>query len=177
MQTFGRALREKPVDRISVTALAREADINKATFYLHYRDVYDLAEAFARHQAKESVERMDYLEEFFSDPKAFAAHFVEDIERNDENIRPVVERGFLPVFMDQLTRSISDKLTDLNPGHADDLFEQVMLTFIVSGFLSATARFAESERETLITVSGHLLSGIREYGERNFGLPQQNTLE
>ena len=177
MQAFGDAFKEKPVDRISVTALSREADINKATFYLHYRDVYDLAEAYVRHQARESVERMDYLDEFFSDPKAFAAHFVDDIDRNDDIIRPIVERSFLPLFMDQLTQSLSDRLTDLNRGHSDDLFEQIMLTFIVNGFLSATARFAKSDRETLVTVSGHMLAGIREYGERHFGPPQQSTID
>lgn len=176
MQAFGSAFKEKPVDRISVTALSREADINKATFYLHYRDVYDLAEAYVRHQARELIERMDYLDEFFSDPKAFAAHFVDDIDSNDEIIRPIVDRHFLPLFMDQLTQSLSNRLTDLNRGHSDDIFEQIMLTFIVSGFLSVTARFGESDRETLVAVSGHMLAGISEYGERHFGPRQQGTL-
>ncbi len=182
MQAFGNALRSRPVERISVTALAREADINKATFYLHYRDVYDLAEAFVRHQARDAAEHMDYLEEFFTNPQAFAAHFVNDIERNNEAFQPIVEHGFLPVFVDQLTRSISDRLAALEPQHPSDLFEQVMLTFIVSGFLSVTARFAESERETLIAVSGHLLASIREYSNRHFGpitldSPAQNELK
>lgn len=111
---------------------------------------------------------MDYLDEFFSNPKAFAAHFVEDIERNDASMRPLVDRGFLPLFMDQLTRSLSDKLAELHPKRPNDLLEQIMLTFIVSGFLAITARFAESHRETVIAASGHFLSGIREYNEHHF---------
>lgn len=35
-------LKEKPLKNISVTELARRADVNRATFYIHYRDVYDM---------------------------------------------------------------------------------------------------------------------------------------
>ena len=33
---------QKPMERITVKELAARAEINKATFYLHYRDIYDL---------------------------------------------------------------------------------------------------------------------------------------
>ena len=32
-------LRKKPIRKITVTELAREAVINKGTFYLHYSDI------------------------------------------------------------------------------------------------------------------------------------------
>ncbi len=35
-------LREKPLNRISVTELCDRAELNRSTFYLHYTDVYDL---------------------------------------------------------------------------------------------------------------------------------------
>lgn len=37
-----RLLREKPLGSITVTEVANEADINRATFYTHYQDVDDL---------------------------------------------------------------------------------------------------------------------------------------
>lgn len=36
--------RKKPIEKITVTELSRLAEINKATFYLHYSDIYSLAE-------------------------------------------------------------------------------------------------------------------------------------
>ncbi len=36
-------LLSKPLNRISVREIAELADINRGTFYLHYRDVYDMA--------------------------------------------------------------------------------------------------------------------------------------
>ena len=36
---------KKPLERITVKELSNAAQINKATFYLHYKDIYDLSEA------------------------------------------------------------------------------------------------------------------------------------
>jgi len=35
---------KKPLERISIKELAELAEISKATFYLHYKDIYDLSE-------------------------------------------------------------------------------------------------------------------------------------
>lgn len=169
MAAFGEALRERPVDKISVTALARSADINKATFYLHYRDIYDLAEAFVRQTARTAVERMGYLEEFVSAPETFAAHFVEDLEKQHDEFAPLLESGFMPVFMDQFVKSMSEALAQLYPTPADSATHQILLTFITSGFLTSVARFADTNRDELVKMGGHLLAGMQEYGERHFG--------
>ena len=41
-QCLGQLMKEKKIQDISVKELAELADINRGTFYLHYRDVYDL---------------------------------------------------------------------------------------------------------------------------------------
>lgn len=43
-EAFLSLLREKSVKQITVTELCRLADINRATFYKHYRDAFDLLE-------------------------------------------------------------------------------------------------------------------------------------
>ncbi|WP_203650153.1 TetR/AcrR family transcriptional regulator [Secundilactobacillus yichangensis] len=39
---FVKLLHEKPIDKITVAELARASDIGRGTFYIHYKDVYDL---------------------------------------------------------------------------------------------------------------------------------------
>lgn len=40
--SFLQLLSEKPVEKISVTEICKNADINRGTFYAHYSDPYDL---------------------------------------------------------------------------------------------------------------------------------------
>lgn len=41
-EAFVDLLREKAIESITVSDLTRKADINRGTFYLHYKDVLDL---------------------------------------------------------------------------------------------------------------------------------------
>lgn len=41
---FKKLLKESPVERITVAELCRRCDINRGTFYLHYKDCYELLE-------------------------------------------------------------------------------------------------------------------------------------
>ena len=42
---FLKLLSQKPIEKISVTEICREADINRGTFYSHYNDPYDLRDS------------------------------------------------------------------------------------------------------------------------------------
>lgn len=45
-------LREKPLDKITVTDIAEDCQVNRQTFYYHFRDIYDLLEwVYAREVA------------------------------------------------------------------------------------------------------------------------------
>ncbi len=41
-ESFIKLLKEKPISRITITEICEDADINRATFYAHYSDQYDL---------------------------------------------------------------------------------------------------------------------------------------
>lgn len=41
-ESFIRLLKQKEISRITITEICEEADINRATFYAHYKDQYDL---------------------------------------------------------------------------------------------------------------------------------------
>ncbi len=67
---FLRLLAEKPIEKISVTEICREADINRGTFYAHYSDPYELkrslenqlAEAMEQRLRESGLKRLDSLQ-------------------------------------------------------------------------------------------------------------------
>ena len=70
-QAFISLLAKKPLQKISIVELAREARINKGTFYLHYTDIFDLYQKTVRHQMEAGFKDADYFADFFDNPKRF----------------------------------------------------------------------------------------------------------
>lgn len=70
---------QKPVNKITVAALAKTALINKGTFYLHYQDIFalydELVEAVATANARE-FQDYDLLVE---NPREFVQRFLFDV--------------------------------------------------------------------------------------------------
>ena len=52
-ESFAKLLKDYPSDKISVSKLCEKAEINRGTFYLYYKDIYDLRYRMAN----------DYLED------------------------------------------------------------------------------------------------------------------
>ncbi len=58
-EAFTALLREKPVEEITVRELTDLADVNRGTFYGHYRDIYDLLEQMEGEAIGEFTALMD----------------------------------------------------------------------------------------------------------------------
>lgn len=76
-QALAELMQEKEFKDITVTDLVERADINRGTFYVHYRDVYDL---------REKIEN-----EMIEDCRAMVADFMPSSE--NESLRPVLTRA------------------------------------------------------------------------------------
>ena len=57
-EAFYQLRKKKPIEKISVKELSELAMINKATFYLHYKDVYDLSEKLENELITEVIDNV-----------------------------------------------------------------------------------------------------------------------
>lgn len=57
----------KPLERITVKELSEMAEISKATFYLHYKDIYDLSEQLQDDIIQKILENIQHPDLFLSD--------------------------------------------------------------------------------------------------------------
>ena len=62
---------KKPLERITVKELAELAEISKATFYLHYQDIYDLSQQLQRETVEQALGHIPQPEEFLENPMQF----------------------------------------------------------------------------------------------------------
>lgn len=52
---FAKLLSEKDIKDVTIKELCEEADINKSTFYLHYKDIYDCADSFMNYVVDKTI--------------------------------------------------------------------------------------------------------------------------
>lgn len=176
LEAFGEALEKRALDKITVTSLAAAADINKATFYLHYHDIYDLAAAYVRTIAEKRVADMDYLEHYFVDPKRFTACLVEDFEANRVEGATLDRNGLMHLYLDAFANALHARLRELKPIE-DGKRAATMTTFVLNGILSLLPRYGDDTR--LVTeVAGEALIAIDRYArqqERMGGEPAKTA--
>lgn len=109
-QALTRLMQQKDFQSITVTDVVREADINRGTFYAHYRDVYDLREKIEAEMIEDFRELIaDLHPSGTSNLQPVLARAVDYLEENREIVRALVRgagRGRLRTQDDHGARGV-----------------------------------------------------------------------
>ena len=73
---FLELVQAKPVQKITVTELAKRAEISKGTFYLHYLDIYNLYNQMVEETVAKIAGSFDPYPDLFSAPESFVRTFL-----------------------------------------------------------------------------------------------------
>ena len=127
-------LREsKNVEQISVTELAQKAEISKATFYLHYHDIFDLSEKLKQEVIRAVMSRLEDPMEILTDSVSFMEKLVAALEAEKENVLPLfsgTQAAALPI---SLEASLKEYIFAHAPHLRNDARVNVYLTYHIQG--------------------------------------------
>ncbi|TLG76712.1 TetR/AcrR family transcriptional regulator [Culicoidibacter larvae] len=136
---FLTAISNKTVDKITVTSLTKEAEINKGTFYLHYADIYALYDEMVLETVYQIVNKHNPYPLFFTNPEAFAKSFLFDRINppskeefailNSGNVR--FATNYPLVFIDAFKHKIYESGTLTRCGEND-----IKLEYLINGMLA-----------------------------------------
>jgi len=107
---FLELLAQKPLDKITVTELAKTARINKGTFYLHYQDIDDLYNHVLENFLTESISEMNYAELLFDDPEQFFLRIPTTFGSKKEQFDIIIEPTRLVPLLPRIVQMLIDKL-------------------------------------------------------------------
>jgi len=91
--------KQKKLEAITVTELCRNAEISKAAFYLHYRDIYDLSEKLQAEVIESVFENIDDPMQILTAPLLFTQTFLKAVEAESEQVNILfsdTQAGALP---------------------------------------------------------------------------------
>ncbi|MBQ8176763.1 MAG: TetR/AcrR family transcriptional regulator [Oscillospiraceae bacterium] len=151
------SLREKkPLEKLTVKELCEAADINKSTFYVYYRDVYDLSDKIEDEIVTEVLKSLDNTDMILSNSAEFSKALFRAYSRQTDLIASV----FSGMRAEQLPRKIEASLKKtvfaLYPEYADNIDFNIRLTYSIYGGFYTYLKFRDSRYEEVVEVIGEL---------------------
>lgn len=124
--------RKKPIEKITVTELTKAANINKATFYLHYSDIYALSDEIENAIIDEILIDLQVQDKFFDAPQQYANEIFKAIVAHREQIDVVFSGSRNAIAADKIEARIKNMLFGTYPDFCN-LHNDVILSFLIQG--------------------------------------------
>lgn len=142
-------MNEKPISRITIKELCEEAEINRATFYAHYRDQYDLLEQ----TEMELVDNLlQYLNSLYEDPNEnrillITKEVLRNIDANKELVCALWGKNGDMRFQEQMTQLFRDNFISLlkNNNSRTPLENELIYTYTIHGCIGVMRKWLFEE--------------------------------
>ena len=165
---------EKPLVSITVKDICARADINRSTFYLHYKDVTDLLRTTEDELIAHMREHTPAPDRKLQDPaemQVFFTEFLEMIRRTPRMMKVVQvlcsEQGD-PYFVRKLQTMTYEAFLNGWDMHMmpemDEKRKRLVYSYIISGMVSMLSAWATEVQEIPTEQVVSLLMGLMRYG-------------
>lgn len=151
---------KKPLERITVKELADLAKINKATFYLHYKDIYDLSEQLENELFQSVFNSITHPNSVLSEPKLFTRELVEGFVVNQSLIDIIFGDGRRNILADKFEREIRRFIFEKYPQYKDSPELNVSLTYMIKGGYYAYAENSKYGADIVVGLVGEMAEGV-----------------
>lgn len=154
---------KKELERITVKELAELAEISKATFYLHYRDIYDLSDVLQKEVIQGILTGISRPENVWENPSLFVRELTETFYAQ----RTIIELLFSGSQSHILSQSIEAELREyifrLRPELLEDAAFSISLTYqIYGGYYAYKEHCDRFGLEPVLNVMSHISQLIRQ---------------
>lgn len=158
-EAFYQLRKKKPIEKISVKELSETAMINKSTFYLHYRDVFDLSDKLKNELISaiiESAKQYDLRlgkEEF----KLFADNLTREIIKHSREIEVLFSEEDNNDFINHLEERLKEYVFMTFPNIPNNSEINIILTLFIQGSYRAFIRNPTINSEIFISTTSSIL--------------------
>lgn len=124
---------KKPLERITVAELCRNAEINKSTFYAHYHDIYDLSDQVEASVIGEIVSSLTHPGDIVENPTLFTKELLKAFADRRERIN-ILFSGTRSVLLPQkIERALKDLVYTIHPNYRNKPEFNIMLCYKIYG--------------------------------------------
>ncbi len=141
-EAFIELRKSKPIEKITVTELTKLANINKATFYLHYSDIFMLSDEIEDSVIDEILLNLKVLDRFFDNPQANATEILKAILSHSDQLKQMFSGSRSQQYSIKIENRIRAMLLQNYP-QFDTKRNNVILTFIIQGCFHSAFKISD----------------------------------
>lgn len=123
----------KPLEKITVKELVQAALVSKGTFYLHYKDIYDLSEQMQKETIRNILNGVTDHKNYLDDPKQFIHELLHGFYAYQSLIDILFSGNQAPLLQMQIEKEMKQYLFAQIPELKDDLKTNVLLSYQIQG--------------------------------------------
>lgn len=123
----------KPLEKITVKELASKAMINKATFYLHYQDIYDLEDSLESELISSVLSSITNKNLYFEDPYQFQAELINAIRKEGTTFEILTSGNRSAHFVMQLEKELKNYISQTDPTFSSNVEKNILVSYVVYG--------------------------------------------
>lgn len=128
---------QKPLEKITVTELCRLAEISKATFYLHYQDIFDLSEKLQQEVVTNVFQSISHPEWVLNNSAEFTKELFYAFTSQQTLTNILFSGTQEPLFPKSIEREIRTHIQTINPEFKNNMKANLLLTYQVQGSYTA----------------------------------------
>ena len=132
---------KKALERITIKELCESAEISKATFYLHYRDVYDLSDTLQKDVVKEILSHVSDANDMIYDPTKSSKEMIEGFYASRSMVNILFSGSQFSKLPEMLEAEIKEILFKKHPELKRDIYANVRLTYQLMGSFYAFYKY------------------------------------
>lgn len=149
--------KQKSIEKITVKELAELAFINKATFYTHYHDIYDLSDQLEDEFMDSVINELPHPESIITDP-ALATKELSDMLIKKIDITNILFSGSRQnLLSEKIYVALMKYITSKYPEQESSLKRDIVLSIIIQGCFHAYQIFAnDGNRDEVTAILGEV---------------------
>jgi len=146
----------KPLEKITVKELSDLAFINKATFYTHYKDIYDLAEQLENEAVASVMNDIPHPEYLVTHPKQSIVELASAFLRRGNLFEILFSGSRKEILIERVENSLKEKIYNIYPEYKTDLEKELLLSVLIHGGFRTFTKYTDENFDKVIDILGDI---------------------
>lgn len=128
---------KKPLEKITIKELSELAYINKATFYSHYHDIYDLSEQLENETIASVIKNIPHPENLILNPKQGTQELTASISSLNSLVNILFSDSRASLLSKKIENALKKDIYQRYPEYKNNLEWDILLSVLIQGCFHA----------------------------------------